>query len=72
MINFRMCNNYLPIEKLRWAGIDRDHRKGNSCDKRDIGDDFHYVVVRFSLTQEEVCYFHVISNIQIVLFLRTF
>ena len=23
MINFRMCNNYLPIEKLRWAGIDR-------------------------------------------------
>ena len=27
MINFRMCNNYLPIEKLRWAAIDRDHRK---------------------------------------------
>ena len=31
-----------------------------------------YLVVRFSLTQEEVCYPHVISNIQIVLFLRTF
>ena len=44
MINFRMCNNYLPIEKLRWAGIDRDHRKCNLCDKRDIGDDFLYLL----------------------------
>ena len=44
MINFRMCNNYLPIEKLRWAGIDRDHRKCNLCDKRDIGDEFHYLL----------------------------
>ena len=43
-INFRMCNNYLPIEKLRWAGIDRDHRKCNLCDKRDIGDEFHYLL----------------------------
>ena len=43
-INFRMCNNYLPIEKLRWAGIDRDHRKCNSCDKRDIGEEFHYLL----------------------------
>jgi len=42
MINFRMCNNYLPIYKLRWAGIDRDHRKCNLCDKRDIGDEFDY------------------------------
>ena len=29
-----------------------------------------YLVVRFSLTQEEVCYPHAISNIQIALFLR--
>ena len=27
-----------------WAGIDRDHRKCNLCDKRDIGDEFHYLL----------------------------
>ena len=33
MINFRMSNNYLPIERLRRADIyDREHRKCNLCD----------------------------------------
>ena len=36
MIKFRMCNNYLPIETaLGW--YDREHRKCNLCNKRDIG-----------------------------------
>ena len=49
-----MCNNYLPIENLRWAGIDRDDRKCNLCDKRDIGDEFQtcalpiYVIILFT------------------------
>ena len=41
---WRHLSQCLEIEILRWAGIDRDHRKCNLCDKRDIGDEFHYLL----------------------------
>lgn len=43
LINFRMCNNHLPVEKLRWADIARNDRICNICNLRDIGDEFHYL-----------------------------
>ncbi len=42
-INYRLCNNYLPIETGRWRHIDRLDRKCNMCDANEIGDEFHFV-----------------------------
>ncbi|KAL4233948.1 hypothetical protein ACF0H5_005603 [Mactra antiquata] len=43
-INFRLCNNYLPVEKGRWIGLDRNDRKCFLCNLNDIGDEFHYIL----------------------------
>ena len=42
-INFRLCNNKLPIETGRWQNIDRALRKCNLCNDDDLGDGFHYI-----------------------------
>jgi len=42
-VNFRMCNNVLPIEKLRWSNIDRNERKCKICNLNEIGDEYHYL-----------------------------
>lgn len=42
-INFRLCNNHLPIEKGRWLGIPRNERVCKLCDKNQLGDEFHYL-----------------------------
>ena len=43
LVNYRMCNNCLPIETGRWSGLDRSQRKCNLCNIDDIGDEFHYI-----------------------------
>ena len=43
-IHVFMFNNYLPIVTIRWAGIDRERRKCNLCDKIYIGEEFHYLL----------------------------
>lgn len=40
---YRLCNNRLPIETGRWAGIDRNLRKCIHCNLNYIGDEYHYV-----------------------------
>ena len=42
-INFRMCNNYLPVEKGRWCKQDHINRKCPLCNLNEIGDEFHYL-----------------------------
>ena len=51
-INFRLCNNKLPIETGRWRNIDRNLRKCTLCDYNDLGDEFHYIY-RCSFFDEE-------------------
>ena len=48
-VDYRLCNNKLPIELGRWANIDRSLRKGNLCNSGTVGDEFHYVL--------ECCFF---------------
>ena len=43
LINFRMCNNHLPIEKLRWSNVDRVDRLCIACNSGEIGDEYHYI-----------------------------
>ena len=43
LINFRMCNNHLPIEKLRWSNIERTQRFCHVCNSDEIGDEYHYL-----------------------------
>ena len=42
-INFRMCNNYLPVEKGRLYKQDLINRKCRLCNLNEIGDEFHYL-----------------------------
>ena len=34
----------LSIERRRWQNIDRNLRICNLCDKKEIGDEFHYIL----------------------------
>ena len=42
-VNYRLCNNKLPIETGRWLNIERNLRKCTLCNKNNVGDEFHYV-----------------------------
>ena len=48
-IDYRLCNNKLPIEIGRWANINRSLRKCNMSNSGTVGDEFHYVL--------ECCFF---------------
>ena len=41
---FRTLNHKLPMESGRWQNIDRNMRTCNLCDKKEIGDEFHYIL----------------------------
>ena len=45
MVKFRTANFKLPIEIGRWENVSLDERKCYLCDKNDIGDDFHYLLI---------------------------
>lgn len=45
MIKFRTSNYKLPVETGRWEGIPHNERKCSLCEKNDIGDDFHYMLI---------------------------
>ena len=51
-IDYRLCNNKLPIEihVCRWVNIDRSPRKCNLCNSGTVGDEIHYVL--------ECCFFN--------------
>ena len=45
MVKFRTANHKLPIEVGRWENIVYEDRKCNLCDKNDLGDEFHYLLI---------------------------
>ena len=55
-INFRLCNNRLPIETGRWRDIPRSDRICLLCNKNSIGDEFHYVFDCLYFKQDRIKY----------------
>ena len=45
MVRFRTANHKLPIEVGRWENIVYEDRKCNLCDKHDLGDEFHLLLI---------------------------
>ena len=45
LIKFRTGNHRLPVEVGRWEGIPYTERKCTLCEKNDIGDEFHYLLI---------------------------
>ena len=45
-INFRMCNNYLPVEKGRWYKQGLINRKCPLCNLNELGNEFHSRVTK--------------------------
>ena len=43
IVNYRLCNNYLLIETLRWYNVDRNDRTCPLCNSLDVGDEYHYL-----------------------------
>ena len=43
IVNYRLCNNYLLIETLRWYNVDRNDRTCPLCNCLDVGDEYHYL-----------------------------
>ena len=41
---FRVSNHRLPIELLRYTGIDRKQRMCHKCYANVIGDEIHYLI----------------------------
>ena len=44
LIKYRTANHFLPVETLRWEGVDINERKCTLCDKLDTADEFHYLL----------------------------
>ena len=42
-VNFRMCNNVLPIVKGGWLRQDINNRKCTLCNTNEVGDECHYI-----------------------------
>lgn len=45
LIKYRTANHFLPVETLRWQGIDISERKCTLCNTRDTADEFHYLLI---------------------------
>ena len=43
IINLRLRNNHLPVEKGSWLGVHHNDRKCSLCNLNEIGDEFHYL-----------------------------
>ena len=43
-IKIHICNHRLQIETGRWSDIDRNLRICTMCDRKSIGDEYHYVM----------------------------
>lgn len=45
MLKFRTCNHKFPVERGRWENVEYSERKCELCQKNDVGDNFHYLLV---------------------------
>ena len=43
LFKFRVTDNYLPVNRLRYNNIQRHERKCVKCDLNEVGDEFHYL-----------------------------
>jgi hypothetical protein len=43
LVKFRVLNHNLPVEKLKYSGIERQNRRCNLCPANELGDEFHYL-----------------------------
>ena len=44
-MKFRTSNHRFPVETYRWVGIPLSERKCALCDKDDIADELHYLLI---------------------------
>ena len=56
LIKYRTANHFLPIETMRWQGIDISERKYTLCDKQDLADEFHYLFVCRAFQEQRKMY----------------
>jgi len=47
IVNYRLCNNYLPLETLRWYNVDRNDRTCPLCNSLDVGDELLVYLLTF-------------------------
>ena len=52
LIKFRTGNHRLPVETGRWEDLPYSERKCTLCEKNDIGDEFHYLLICPSFATE--------------------
>ena len=73
-VNYRLCNNKLPIETGRWLNIDRNLRRCILCNKNNVGDEFHYVFEcsAFDLERDINLPFICKTNANCILFAKLF
>ena len=45
LARFRTTNNKLPVNALRFDGLDRNDRKCSKCNLQEVGDEFHYIFI---------------------------
>ena len=45
LVKLRTCNHRLPIEQGRFVNVERKNRICKLCDVRDLGDEYHYILV---------------------------
>ena len=45
LMKFRTSNHRFPVETYRWVGIPLSERKCTLCDKDDIADELHYLLI---------------------------
>lgn len=57
LVKFRTGSHYLPVEVGRWENIDISERKCYLCNKNDIGDEMHYLLICpfFCTRQKKIC-----------------
>ena len=52
LCKFRTTNHKLPIEKGRWSNIPRENRYCELCQKKQIGDEYHYIFECTNLSEK--------------------
>ena len=57
LIKFRSSNHKLPVEVGRWKNTLYAERKCSLCNKNNIGDEFHYLLI-CPFFQADRCYLH--------------
>ena len=55
LIKYRTANHFLPVETLRWQGVDIAERKCPLCDNSDVAHEFHYLFSCNAFEEQRNC-----------------